>query len=41
MSYDRYGNRVDEVRFHPSWHWLASTSYDRVRRRPAPWQAWG
>jgi putative acyl-CoA dehydrogenase len=19
---DRYGNRVDEVRFHPSWHWL-------------------
>jgi putative acyl-CoA dehydrogenase len=22
VSYDRYGNRVDEVRFHPSWHWL-------------------
>ena len=21
-SYDRYGNRIDEVRFHPSWHWL-------------------
>ncbi|HEX6516536.1 MAG TPA: acyl-CoA dehydrogenase family protein [Nocardioidaceae bacterium] len=20
--YDRHGNRVDEVRFHPSWHWL-------------------
>ncbi len=20
--YDRYGNRVDEVRFHPAWHWL-------------------
>ena len=20
--FDRYGNRVDEVRFHPSWHWL-------------------
>ncbi len=20
--YDRYGQRVDEVRFHPSWHWL-------------------
>ncbi len=19
---DRYGNRIDEVRFHPSWHWL-------------------
>ena len=21
-SYDRWGNRVDEVEFHPSWHWL-------------------
>ena len=21
-SYDRYGNRIDEVQFHPSWHWL-------------------
>ena len=21
-QYDRYGNRVDEVDFHPSWHWL-------------------
>jgi putative acyl-CoA dehydrogenase len=21
-SYDRYGNRIDEVAFHPSWHWL-------------------
>jgi putative acyl-CoA dehydrogenase len=20
--FDRYGNRVDEVEFHPSWHWL-------------------
>lgn len=20
--YDRYGNRVDEVSFHPAWHWL-------------------
>src|SRR6476661_7326201 len=20
--YDRYVNRIDEVRFHPSWHWL-------------------
>jgi putative acyl-CoA dehydrogenase len=20
--YDRYGNRIDEVSFHPSWHWL-------------------
>ena len=22
VPYDRYGNRVDEVDFHPSWHWL-------------------
>ena len=22
VGFDRYGNRVDEVRFHPSWHWL-------------------
>ncbi len=21
-AYDRYGNRVDEITFHPSWHWL-------------------
>ncbi len=21
-TYDRYGNRIDEVVFHPSWHWL-------------------
>jgi putative acyl-CoA dehydrogenase len=21
-AFDRYGNRVDEVDFHPSWHWL-------------------
>src|SRR5918995_2201895 len=21
-SYDRWGNRIDEVEFHPSWHWL-------------------
>jgi putative acyl-CoA dehydrogenase len=22
VSFDRFGNRLDEVRFHPSWHWL-------------------
>jgi len=22
LTHDRYGNRVDEVEFHPSWHWL-------------------
>ncbi len=21
-AYDRYGNRIDEVEFHPAWHWL-------------------
>jgi putative acyl-CoA dehydrogenase len=25
-THDRYGNRRDEVEFHPSWHWLMSTS---------------
>ncbi len=24
--FDRYGNRVDEVEFHPSWHWLMTRS---------------
>jgi putative acyl-CoA dehydrogenase len=22
QTYDRFGHRIDEVRFHPSWHWL-------------------
>ena len=22
VTFDRYGNRIDEVRFHPAWHWL-------------------
>lgn len=22
QTHDRYGNRLDEVEFHPSWHWL-------------------
>ncbi len=22
VPYDRYGTRIDEVAFHPSWHWL-------------------
>lgn len=25
-THDRYGHRVDEVEFHPSWHWLMRTS---------------
>jgi putative acyl-CoA dehydrogenase len=25
-THDRYGHRVDEVEFHPSWHWLIHTA---------------
>ena len=25
-THDRYGNRIDEVEFHPSWHWLMAES---------------
>jgi putative acyl-CoA dehydrogenase len=25
-THDRFGHRVDEVEFHPSWHWLIRTS---------------
>jgi putative acyl-CoA dehydrogenase len=25
-THDRYGHRVDEVEYHPSWHWLMRTS---------------
>ena len=25
-THDRYGHRIDEVEFHPSWHWLMRTS---------------
>jgi len=35
---DGFGNRVDEVEFHPSWHWLLSVAWDsgsRRRRGPA------
>ena len=35
-SYDRYGNRVDEVEFHPSWHWLMSHAV-RFGLHAAPW----
>ena len=44
--YDRYGNRIDEVEFHPSWHWLmeravghglAATPWESdVAARPRP-----
>ncbi len=34
--YDRYGNRVDEVRFHPSWHWLMERGVG-YGLQAAPW----
>ena len=46
VPYDRYGNRVDEVRFHPSWHWLMERGVGFglqaapwTTRRPAPARA--
>jgi putative acyl-CoA dehydrogenase len=35
--YDRYGNRVDEVEFHPSWHWLMSQAVGHGLAA-APWE---
>ena len=34
--YDRYGNRVDEVTFHPSWHWLMERGVGHGLQA-APW----
>ena len=36
-TYDRYGNRVDEVAFHPSWHWLMERAVSHGLQA-APWQ---
>jgi putative acyl-CoA dehydrogenase len=36
--YDRYGNRIDEVRFHPSWHWLMERAVGHGLAA-APWQS--
>src|SRR5919106_4605938 len=33
---DRWGNRVDEVRCHPSWHWLLDNGV-RTGLQAAPW----
>ncbi len=33
---DRWGNRVDEVRFHPSWHWLLEKGV-RAGLQAEPW----
>jgi putative acyl-CoA dehydrogenase len=36
VPYDRYGNRLDEVRFHPSWHWLMERGVG-FGLQAAPW----
>jgi putative acyl-CoA dehydrogenase len=36
--YDRYGNRIDEVEFHPSWHWLMERAVGQGLAA-APWEA--
>jgi putative acyl-CoA dehydrogenase len=36
-TYDRYGNRVDEVVFHPSWHWLMARAVG-YGLQAAPWE---
>lgn len=35
-AYDRYGNRVDEVEFHPAWHQLLTVAVERGMHG-APW----
>jgi putative acyl-CoA dehydrogenase len=35
-TYDRYGNRIDEVVFHPSWHWLLEQAVG-YGLQAAPW----
>jgi putative acyl-CoA dehydrogenase len=37
VPFDRYGNRIDEVRFHPSWHWLMERAVGHGLQA-APWQ---
>ncbi len=37
-THDRYGHRVDEVEFHPSWHWLMRMSVG-YGLHGAPWVA--
>jgi putative acyl-CoA dehydrogenase len=36
-THDRYGNRVDEVEFHPSWHWLMTRAVGHGLQA-APWE---
>ncbi|MDX2971988.1 acyl-CoA dehydrogenase family protein [Kribbella solani] len=35
-THDRYGNRIDEVDFHPSWHWLMTQAVG-FGLQAAPW----
>jgi putative acyl-CoA dehydrogenase len=35
-THDRYGHRIDEVEFHPSWHWLVGTAVE-WGLHAAPW----
>jgi putative acyl-CoA dehydrogenase len=35
-THDRYGHRIDEVEFHPSWHWLLERAI-RFGLHGAPW----
>lgn len=37
VSYDRWGNRVDEVTFHPSYHWLMERAVG-YGLQAAPWE---
>ncbi len=37
-THDRYGHRVDEVEFHPAWHWLMRLSVG-AGLHAAPWVA--
>jgi putative acyl-CoA dehydrogenase len=37
-TYDRYGNRIDEVDFHPSWHWLMARAVGHGLQA-APWES--
>ncbi len=39
-THDRYGNRIDEVEFHPAWHELMTVAV-REGLHAAPWQADG
>jgi putative acyl-CoA dehydrogenase len=36
-THDRYGNRIDEVEFHPAWHWLMDMSV-RHGTHALPWR---